>query len=343
MKAIRFHQHGGPEVLKYEDAPEPKIGERDVLLHVKAASINHIDMWLRRGMRSVKIPLPHIPGSDASGVIEDVGSEVKDLKKGQRVLVNPGFFCGRCEFCYEGSGSLCVEYDIMGEGGDGSDAEFVKVPCKNIIPIPDNMTFEEAAAVPLVFLTAWRMLVTKAKVKASDDVLILGAGAGVGTACIQIAKLFGARVFVTASSEAKLEKAKELGADILINYVKEDFSKRVRELTNKRGVDVVVDYIGKDTWQKSLHSLRKGGRLVTCGATTGYDPQEDVRYIFFRQLEILGSTMGSAKEMADVLKCVFAGKLKPVIYRVMPLKDTAEAHKLIEGRVPFGKIVLRVS
>lgn len=340
MKAVRFHQHGGPEVLKYEDIPTPTPGAGEILLKIKAISVNHLDIWQRKGLPGMKIPLPHICGADAAGTIEAVGTGVTSVKSGQRVLVNPSFQCGKCEFCAAGNGSMCMTYEILGEHRAGTNADYIVLPHDQVIPIPENLSFELAAAAPLAYLTAWTMLVTRAQIKPSDDVLILGAGAGVGTACIQIAKMIGARVFATASTEEKLEKAKKLGADVLINYAKEDFAKKVRELTNKRGVDVVIDYIGADTWVKSLQSLRRGGKLVTCGATTGYDPKEDLRHIFFRQLTILGSTMGSHKDLRDVLKCVFDGRLKPVIDRTLPLKDAAEAHRLIEARVPFGKLIL---
>jgi NADPH:quinone reductase-like Zn-dependent oxidoreductase len=341
MKAVRFYEHGGPEVLKYEDIPEladPK--EFEAQLEIKAISVNHLDLWLRRGIPGLKVPLPHIAGADASGIIKKVGSKVSALTPGQRVLINPSIYCGKCNFCVEGNASMCVKYEILGESRDGTYAEYINLPAENFIPIPDDVSFEEAAAVPLVFMTAWRMLITRGKLKPGDDILILAAGAGVGTACIQIAKLCGARVFAAAGSNEKLERARSLGADFVINYNEEDFAKRIRELTNRRGVDIVVDYLGADTWSKSLQSLRKGGRLLTCGATTGYDPKEDIRFIFYRQLEIIGSTMGSAKELNDVLKLIFAGKLKPVIHKVMRLSEASQAHKLIESRSVFGKIVL---
>lgn len=340
MKAVRFHAHGGPELLKYEEIETPQAGAGEAVVEVKAISVNHLDIWLRKGLPGIKIPLPRIPGADASGIVKSVGSGVTHVKPGDHVLVNPNLCCGHCPFCTGGEGSLCPQYGIVGEHCDGTYCELLKISAKNLIPIPANISFEEAAAAPLVFLTAWSMLVTKAKVKPGEDVLILGAGAGVGTACIQIAKLCGARVWAAAGNDGKLEKARSIGADILINYTTDDFSKKVRELSAKRGVDIVVDYIGKETWNKSLLSLRRGGRLVTCGATTGYDPIEDLRQIFYRQISVLGSTMGSDRELHDVLRAIFQGKLKAVIDRTMPLSQAAEAHKLIESRVPFGKIIL---
>jgi len=340
MKAVRFHAHGAPEVLTLEDAPDPIVPPDGVLVEVRAASVNHLDIWLRKGMPGIKVPFPKIVGADAAGVVRLVGPLVKRVQPGQRVTLNPGIQCCTCEFCTSGRGSMCLTYTLIGENSDGAYAGLIAVPERNVHAIPDAMSFEEAAAYPLVYLTAWSMLVTKAQVRPGEDVLILSAGAGVGTACIQIAKMCGARVFATASTDEKVEKCKAIGADVGINYAAKPFDTEIRRITEKRGVDVVVDYIGKDTWQQSLRSLRRGGRLVTCGATTGYDPVEDLRHIFFRQVEILGSTMGSMAEFDEVTRCVFRGQLKPIIDRVMPLADAAEAHRLIEARKTFGKIVL---
>jgi NADPH:quinone reductase-like Zn-dependent oxidoreductase len=340
MKAVVFNQHGGPEVLQYVDVPNPRPGPGEVLIEVKATSINHIDIFLRRGMPGIKVPLPKIVGSDAAGIIRELGRDVSGLTPGQRVTINPGIACGHCEFCSAGFGSQCVSWAMVGENRDGAYAEFVVVPAHIVLPIPDHISFEEAAAAPLVFLTAWSMMVGKGNIRPGEDVLILGAGAGVGTAAIQIAKLVGCRVFATASNAEKLQRAKELGADFLINYTTEEFDKTIRDLTNKRGVDIVVDYIGADTWVRSLRSARRGGRVLTCGATTGFAPQTDLRHIFFRQVQVLGSTMGSHREFLDVMKCVFRGQLKPVIDRVLPLPEAGKGHELIEQRAVFGKIVL---
>jgi NADPH:quinone reductase-like Zn-dependent oxidoreductase len=340
MKAVVFNQHGGPEVLQYVDVPNPRPGPGEVLIEVKATSINHIDIFLRRGMPGIKVPLPKIVGSDAAGIIRELGRDVSGLTPGQRVTINPGIACGHCEFCSAGFGSQCVSWAMVGENRDGAYAEFVVVPAHVVLPIPDHISFEEAAAAPLVFLTAWSMMVGKGNIRPGEDVLVLGAGAGVGTAAIQIAKLVGCRVFATASNAEKLQRAKELGADFLINYTREEFDKTIRDLTNKRGVDIVVDYIGADTWVRSLRSARRGGRVLTCGATTGFAPQTDLRHIFFRQVQVLGSTMGSHREFLDVMKCVFRGQLKPVIDRVLPLPEAGKGHELIEQRAVFGKIVL---
>jgi NADPH:quinone reductase-like Zn-dependent oxidoreductase len=340
MKAVVFHQHGGPEVLHLEDVPDPTPSRDEVLIEVKAASINHIDIFLRRGMPGVKVLMPKIIGSDASGVIRQIGPDVTNLRVGQRVTINPGISCGHCEFCAAGFGSQCVSYAMVGENTDGAYAQLLKVPAHIVLPIPDSFSFEEAAAAPLVFLTAWSMMISKGNIRPGEDVLILGAGAGVGTAAIQIAKMTGCRVFATASSQEKLERATQLGADFVINYKTEEFDKKIRDLTDRRGVDVVVDYIGADTWVRSLRSARRGGRVLTCGATTGFAPQTDLRQIFFRQVQVLGSTMGSHREFLDVMKCVFRGQLKPVIDRVLPLSEAAKGHELIEQRAIFGKIVL---
>ena len=340
MKAVVFHEHGNPDVLRYEDAPDPKPAAGEVLIEVKATSINHIDIFLRRGMPGVKVPLPKIAGCDASGVIREIGADVKGLATGQRVTINPGISCGHCEFCAAGFGSQCVTFAMVGEHIQGAYAQLVKVPAHIVLPIPDSMSFEDAAAAPLVFITAWSMMITKGRLQAGEDVLILGAGAGVGTAAIQIAKLAGCRVIAAASSDDKLERAKQIGADILINYKKEEFDKRIRDITGKRGVDVVVDYVGADTWVQSLRSARKGGRVLTCGATTGFAPQTDLRHIFYRQVQVIGSTMGSHRDFLDVMKNIFSGRLKPVIDRVLPLADAKQGHALIEGRGVFGKLVL---
>jgi NADPH:quinone reductase-like Zn-dependent oxidoreductase len=294
-------------------------------------------------MPGIKVLMPKIVGSDAAGIVSELGPGVTGLTTGQRVTINPGISCGRCEFCAAGFGSQCNSFAMVGENRDGAYAQFVSVPAHIVLPIPDSITFEEAAAAPLVFLTAWSMMIGKGNIRPGEDVLILGAGAGVGTAAIQIAKMVGCRVFVTASSAEKLERAKALGADFLINYSTDEFDKRIRELTNKRGVDVVVDYIGADTWVRSLRSARRGGRVLTCGATTGFAPQTDLRQIFFRQVQVLGSTMGSPREFLDVMKCVFRGQLRPVIDRVLPLSEATTGHELIERREVFGKIVLRPS
>jgi NADPH:quinone reductase-like Zn-dependent oxidoreductase len=341
MNAVLFHEHGDSSVLVHENAPDPHISPADVLIEVRAASVNHLDLFVRRGIPGMDFELPHIPGADAAGIVRAVGSEVQNLEEGQRVVINPGVNCGRCEFCDAGFGSQCLSYRIFGEHMNGSYAELMSVPERNVIPIPDDMSFEDAAAAPLVFLTAWSMMISKGRIQPGEEVLVLGAGGGVGTAVIQIAKLAGCRVWAAAGSDAKLERAKNLGADELINYTEDDFDRVIRKRTDKRGVDVVVDYVGADTWLGSLRSVRRGGRILTCGATTGATPKTDLRHIFYRQLQIIGSTMGSPKDFQDSMAAVFRGDLKPVVDRVMPLADAAKAHDAIENREVFGKIVLK--
>ncbi len=342
MKAIYFERHGGPEVLVLGERPAPAIRPGAVRIDVHATSLNHIDVFLRRGMPGLKIELPHVPGCDAAGVVSEVGAGVTGVAVGDRVLMDPSIACGQCEFCLRGDATQCVDYQLIGEMTNGTCCEQIVVPAANAIRIPDAMSFEEAASLPLVFVTAWRMLITRGRLRAGEDILILGAAAGVGIACIQIAKVAGARVFAAASTAEKLAVCRELGADILIDTGREDFVRRVRAETGKRGVDVVVDYVGRDTWVNSLRCLSRGGRLVTCGATTGHDPEEDLRHIFYRQLEIIGSTMGSRNELMAALKLIFAGRMRPVVGAVYDMKDIAAAHAAMEERRAIGKIVIRI-
>ena len=343
MKAVIFRQHGGPEVLEYvTDFGEPVLGPEDVLVRVRACALNHLDLFVRQGMPTLKLPLPHILGSDVAGEIARVGDDVDDPEVDERVVVNPGLTCGECEYCIRGEDPLCVDYKILGEHVHGGYAEYVVVPAKNVARLPTDFSFESAAAAPLTFGTAWRLLVTKAHVRPGEEVLILGAGSGVSTAAIQIAKLAGCTVFTTSSSEEKLKKAKAIGADVLVNYKAVPWSKAVWELTGKRGVDVVLDHVGAATFKDSLRSLRKGGRLVTPGATSGPITELDIRYLFWRQLTVMGSTMSTQKEFEDVMKLVFMGRLKPVVDRVFPLQEARHAHEYLERGAQFGKVVLRV-
>ncbi|MCI2430682.1 zinc-binding dehydrogenase [Candidatus Acetothermia bacterium] len=338
MKAIVIREHGGLDKLRLEEIPAPEISEREVLVRVKACALNHLDIWVRRGIPGLNPP--HTPGADVAGVVERIGAAVKDIKAGERVVLNPNLNCGECEYCQMGEDSLCIKYGILGEHAPGGYAEFVKIPARNVIRIPDHVSFDEAAAVPLVFMTAWRMVVTRAQVRPGEDLLVLAAGSGVGSAAIQIAKLCGARVIATASTDEKLAKARELGADIVINYAKTDSDKEVWKLTNRRGVDVVIESVGQATWPKSLRALARNGRLVTCGATTGPLGETDIRLIFWKQLQILGSTMGTRSELLDALKLVWAGKLRPVIAGAFPLAEAAKAQEMLEKREQFGKLLL---
>ncbi len=342
MKAIVFHQHGEPDVLKFEDVAEPTIRPNEVLVRVKACALNHLDLWVRRGIPGVPIPLPHIPGSDVSGEIAQIGADVTTVRVGQKVVLAPLVSCGKCTACVAGIDNHCRQATNLGYIIDGGCAEFVRAPEVNCLPYPERLTFEEAASIPLVFQTAWHMLIARAELQPGEDILVLGAGSGVGSAAIQIAKFFGARVIATAGSDEKLAKAKEFGADHLINHKTQKIRDEVRRITNKRGVDVVFEHVGTATWDDSLASLASGGRLVTCGATTGYDAKVDLRFLFSRQLSLLGSYMGSKSELQTVMKLVAAGRLKPIVDRVFPLAEAAAAHAYLESGSQFGKVVLRV-
>jgi NADPH:quinone reductase-like Zn-dependent oxidoreductase len=342
MKAVIFSEHGGPEVLRYTDVPEPAIGARDVLVRVHACALNHLDLWTRRGRPGRNIPLPHIPGSDISGEVAKIGEDVTNVRIGDRVLLAPGLSCGQCEQCIGGRDNFCKDYTLFGTTVPGGYAEYVRSPSVNVIPIPGNLTFEEAAAIPLVFLTAWHMLFTRAGLRPSEEVLVIAAGSGVGSAAIQLAKATGARVLATAGSEPKLAKAKQLGADEVLLHNGE-FAREVKRLTGGRGVDVVFEHVGQSTWEQSVFSLKPGGRLVTCGATTGFEGKTNIGYLFARQLSILGSFMGSKSELYSVLELFKRGLLKPVIDCVLPLEQASEAHKRLEDRQQFGKVVLRVA
>ncbi|HLQ21402.1 MAG TPA: zinc-binding dehydrogenase [Nitrososphaerales archaeon] len=341
MKAVRFHRHGGPEVLRYEeDVPDPVPENGEALVRVRACALNHLDLWARNGLPNVKIPLPHISGSDISGVVEWVPDGEREFKKGAEVIVSPGISCGRCEKCLLGMDNQCRFYTIVGYEVDGGYAELVKVPRTNLIAKPSAMDFVGAASFPLVFLTAYHMLVSKARVQAGESVLVLGAGSGVGSAAIQVAKLYSANVIATAGEDEKLVKARELGADHTINHRTQDIAEEARKLTGKRGVDVVVEHVGRATWEKSLRSLAKGGRLVTCGATTGGEGVTDLRYVFSRELSLHGSYMGSKGELLKVVELFRGGKLKKVVDSVYPLKDARAAQERMERSEHFGKIVL---
>ena len=340
MKAVVFEQHGGPEVLQYrEDVPDPTPGPFEVRVRVRAASVNHLDIWTRKGL-PYKIAMPHILGNDAAGVIDQVGSNVTHLNVGDEVVIAPGAGCNHCRACLDGDDMLCLSYDLFGLRKQGAYAELLVAPARNAFAKPSSLSFEEAASMPLVFLTAWHMLVGRAALKPGETVLVLAAGSGVGIAAIQIAKMLGATVIATASTDAKLEKARALGADETINYSSQDFALETRRLTGKRGVDVVIEHTGQDTWEKSVASLARGGRLVTCGASSGFDGKTDLRALFGKSISLHGSYMGRLAEFDEVLKHIRAGRLKPVLDRVLPLRDARAAHEALEQRAQFGKIVL---
>jgi NADPH:quinone reductase-like Zn-dependent oxidoreductase len=341
MKAVRFHSHGGVDVLRYEDAPDPDLAPGEVLVRVRACALNHLDLWERRGLPHVPIPMPHISGSDVAG--EVVAATASQVPLGRRVMLQAGVSCGRCAACLAGRDNECPQYEVLGyRNHQGGYAEFVKVPVQNLVAIPDEVDFVQAAAFPLTFVTAWHMLVTKARVASGEDVLVLAAGSGVGQAAIQIARLHGARVIATAGSEEKLERARAMGASEVIHHHKQDIAEEIKRLTNKRGVDVVIEHVGEATWAKSVRSLARGGRLVTCGATTGAKGSLDLAALFSKQLSILGSYMGRKSELLQAARYFFSGQLKPVIDRTFPLADAARAQQRLEESGQFGKIVLEV-
>src|SRR5438309_3209853 len=343
MKAIIFHQHGAPDVLQYTDVPDPKIKANEVLVEVRACALNHLDVWVRGGLPNVEIPLPHILGDDIAGVVREVGELVTWVKSGDEVMLQPGVSCGHCAECLRGQDNMCDEYDMIGYRRDGGYAELLAVPAMNVIPKPKNLSWPQAAALPLTTLTAWHMLVTRAQLQPGEDVLVHAAGSGVGSLAIQIAKLRGARVIATASAEEKLSQARELGADQTINYTRDDWPKEVKKLTNGRGVDVVFEHTGAATWPGSILSLKKGGRLVTCGATSGFDARTDLRHVFYRHLTILGSMMGSKADLLAAMKFIESGQIHAVVDRALPLAEARQAHELMEDRAQFGKLVLKVS
>ena len=338
MKAVRIHQFGGPEVLTYEDVTDPQPRKDEVLVRVRACALNHLDIWVRKGLPGVK--LPHILGSDIAGEVVEVGEYISGFKTGERVLLAPMHFCGRCAKCVAGLQNQCREFTVLGNAVDGGNCALIAVPAANVIPIPDNIDFNHAASVPLVFLTAWHMLVGRAGVRPGQTVLVLGASSGVGIAAIRVAKLFSCRVITTAGDESKLEKARLLGADFGINHYQQKISEEVRKITNKEGVDIVVEHVGAATWDESFKSLKPNGTLVTCGATTGPNVGIDLRFLYSRQLTLLGSYMGTMGELHEVLAHVFAGRLKPVVDRVFPLKELRAAHEYLEKSAMFGKIVV---
>jgi NADPH:quinone reductase-like Zn-dependent oxidoreductase len=338
MKAVRIHQFGGPEVLTYEDVPDPKPRKDQVLVRVLACAMNHLDIWTRKGLPGVN--LPHILGSDVAGEIVEVGEYITDFQPGQRVLLAPMHFCQHCAKCLAGLQNQCRQFTVLGNAVDGGNCELIAVSAAMVIPIPDTLDFNEAASVPLVFLTAWHMLTGRAHIRPGQTVLILGANSGVGIAAIQIAKLFHARVITTAGDDNKTERALALGADHVINHYQQKISQEVRKLTNHQGVDIVVEHVGAATWEESVKSLSAAGTLVTCGATTGPNVQLDLRFLFSRQLSLRGSYMGTMGELHEVLKQVFAGRVKPVIDHVFPLKEARAAHEYMERSQMFGKIVL---
>ncbi|MBI5343127.1 MAG: zinc-binding dehydrogenase [Deltaproteobacteria bacterium] len=342
MKAAFIRKHGNLDAVEFGDLPDPSPGPGQVRVHVRAGALNRLDLFVRNGIPGIPVALPHVLGSDGAGVVDSVGPGASRVKPGDEVVLNPGINCGRCEFCLKGEHSLCVTFHLIGEHIAGTYAEYVVAPEINAYPKPAQLSWEEAAAFPLTFLTAWRMLVTKAGAKPGETLLIIGIGSGVGIAALQIAKMLGLNVWVTSGSGEKLARAKELGADAGIDHSAGGFSREVRRLTGKRGVDIVLDSVGKATWKESIVSLAKGGRLLTCGATTGPNPEEDIARIFWNQLTVCGSTMGTHGEFSDMLRMFRDGRLRPVVDSVFPLSQAKEALQRLEEKRQFGKIVLRI-
>lgn len=342
MKAILMEAQGGPEVLRLSELPDPTPGPGEALIRVRACALNRIDIWLRQGIPGQKVSLPHVLGCDIAGEIAALGGPAEGLAEEQRVMLAPGTSCGRCRACLSGDDNACRRFRILGVQLPGGYAEWVVCPLANVIPVPEHVSFDEAAAFPLVFVTAWNMLVRLAQVRRGEDVLVWAAGSGVGMAAIQVAKVQGARVIATAGSEAKLELARKLGADEVVNHHQDDVVETVKRLTGKKGADVVVEHTGKATWERSILALAHRGRLVTCGATTGPQTAIDLRYIFAKQLQVLGSYMGRKADLLEVASLFFAGRLRPVVHTGLPLSEARRAHEMMEASEHFGKIVLRV-
>ncbi len=340
MHAIVLKQYGGTEVLSYEDVERPSAHRGEVLIKVKAVSINHLDIWVRGGLTAFGTKLPHILGCDFSGEVAEVGPDVRDLKTGDRVFVDPGLRCFRCEFCITGNNNLCKNFGIIGASTWGGYAEYTKVSVNNVLHLPEKIGFQEGASFPLVYQTSWHMLTNRGGLQAGDDVLIMAAGSGIGSAAVQIAKLAGAKVIATAGSEEKVKKLEELNPDYIINHSKEDTVKRVMDITKDRGVDIVFEHIGPATFLKSLQSLKKNGKMILCGATTGPEVTFDLRYLYSRQLTMHGSIMGTRQELMKITSLVEAGIIKPVIDSVFALNEASKAHERMESRKHFGKIVL---
>jgi NADPH:quinone reductase-like Zn-dependent oxidoreductase len=342
MKAAALREYGGVERLNVEDLPEPKASRNEFIVQVHSAALNHLDVWVRKGRVGQNLKMPHILGSDAAGVVIETGAGTHGVNVGDEVMINPGLSCGCCEYCSRGEQSECLSFGIVGMSRLGTFAEKVAVPFQNVWPKPEHLDFNEAAALPLAYQTAWRMLQARAGLRAGDTVLIHGIGGGVAIACLQLAKLAGAAVIATSSSDEKIEKAKMLGADYGINYKSEKVSEKVKKITNGRGVDIVVDTVGASTLPVDFDVVRRGGRVVLCGVTSGAVCEINLQSLYWNQLTILGSTMGSDEDFRQMLKAVISAKLKPIIDSVYPLENVREAMTRMEQGAQFGKIVLKV-
>jgi NADPH:quinone reductase-like Zn-dependent oxidoreductase len=341
MRALVFYEHGGLDKLQIADLPRPEPGPGEVSIEMRASALNHLDLWVRRGWPGLKLALPHILGADGAGIVAAWGEGVTGIEVGMRCAIDPGVNRYADDHTRRGLDSVSPGYYIIGEHAPGFHAEYAVVPATNVLPLPDDVGFGPAAAASLVFLTAWRMLIHQARVRAGETVLILGAGGGVNTAAIQIANFAGCTVYATTSSQFKMQRAYELGADVVLNYRDDpQWSKSVYELTGKQGVDVVVDNVGQATWNDSLRAVARGGRVVTVGNTSGPIAQTDIRFIFGKQISVIGSTMGSHQDYRDVMALIFNGTLQPVIHQVLPLKQGVEAMEILERGEQFGKVVL---
>ena len=338
MRAAIFHEHGGPDVVRIEQVARPRPGPGEVLVQVKAAAMNHLDLWVRRGI-PIETTMPHIGGCDISGVIAEVGEDVDAGRVGERVVINPSLWCGHCRDCLRGEESQCATFRIFGEHTNGGFTEFVTMEANHVYAIPDEMPFEEAAAIPIAYMTAWRAL-RRATLAPGEDVLVIGASGGTALAAVQIARLTGARVFAVTSGADKAERIRELGADVVYDRTETDWAAALYRETGKRGVDVVVENVGAATWTGSVRSLARGGRLVTYGATAGPKVELDLRVVFWKQLQVIGTTMASRREFEELLRVIFAGRLRPVVDSVMPLDAVRQAHERLEAGGQLGKIVL---
>jgi len=340
MKALYFEQHGELDVVKYGDVPDPEPGPGEVLIRVRACALNFLDIWVRRGWPSLKLEMPHWGGADVAGEIAGIGPDVSGWQVGQRVVVDPGINLSEDEYSRRGEDSVSPAYHIVGAHMRGGAAEYLKVPIGNLAAIPDAYEFVDAAAPILVTLTAWRMLMHRAALRAGESVLVVGAGGGVNSMAIQIAKLAGATVYVVAANPEKSERARQLGADVVLDRSQVNWGKEIYKLTAKRGVDVVVDNVGKATITTSMQAVARGGRIVIVGNTSGPQAEIDIRFIFGKQISLIGSTMGSHQDFHDVMNLLWTGRLKPVIHCVMPLSEGREAYQMMEAGRQFGKIVL---
>jgi NADPH:quinone reductase-like Zn-dependent oxidoreductase len=340
MRAVVFDRTGGPEVLEVREMPEPRPSADEVVLDVKACGMNHLDLWVRSGAIGLDLEMPHILGSDVVGVAREVGAGVRHVNPGDKVLVLPTLSCGTCAQCMAGDDNLCRFYDLVGRKRNGGYAERVAVPGANCLPYPENLSWEQAAAVPVVFLTAWHMLVTRARLAPGEDCLVIGAGSGVGSVAVQLARMLGARVIATAGSEAKLERARALGAHDVVNHRTADVAAEVRRLTGKKGVEVVFEHVGGRIFEQCVAALARNGRLVTCGATIGNQVSLDLNLLFGRHLTLLGSWMGRKSELLRALEFVRSGQIVPVVDAVLPLEKAREAHERLESATTFGKVVL---